>query len=404
MTNGRYRVLLIYSHPVQYASHLFRRMVQHPRLDIQVVYCSLQGTAGGLDSEFGTEVTWDVPLLEGYPWRQIPNRSPQPGLGRFFGLVNPGLWKVVRNGEFDAVAIHTGYAYASFWIVAAAAKLSGTPILFGTDATTLRSRGAQRWKVPFKSVLLPAIFRLADVVLAPSAATAEFFRSMRIPDRRIALTPFVVENDWWTREAARFDRVGARLRWRLPETASVVLFCAKFQPWKRPHDLLRAFARARLSGAVLVMAGEGPLRGELEAEAKALGMSDRVRFPGFVNQTQLPSLYRSADLMVLPSESDACPVAVCEAMLCGYPVVISDEIRGRFDIVHQGQTGFIYPCRDVDALAEILTMALTDRKKLAEMSAAARARMETWSPEANVEALVDGIQTAVALRGSGNHQ
>lgn len=78
-------------------------MAQHPRLNILVAYCSLQGAKPGVDPEFGVEVVWDIPLLEGYPWVEVPNKSPRPGLGRFFGLINPGLWELVGKGSFDAV-------------------------------------------------------------------------------------------------------------------------------------------------------------------------------------------------------------------------------------------------------------------------------------------------------------
>jgi glycosyltransferase involved in cell wall biosynthesis len=66
-----------------------------------------------------------------------------------------------------------------------------------------------------------------------------------------------------------------------------------------PQDLLRAFAKCQSTNARLVFAGDGPLRSQLEAEASTLGVAARVRFLGFVNQSQLPAVYKSADLMVL---------------------------------------------------------------------------------------------------------
>ena len=116
-------MLLVSAHPVQYASPVFRQMAQHPKLDIQVAYCSLQGAEPGLDPDFGVEVKWDVPLLEGYPWVKVDNKSPWPGSGRFWGLFNPGLWKLVSAGGYDAVVVFTGYKCASFWITLVAAKL-----------------------------------------------------------------------------------------------------------------------------------------------------------------------------------------------------------------------------------------------------------------------------------------
>ena len=76
-------------------------------------------------------------------------------------------------------------------------------------------------------------------------------------------------------------------------------------------------------------------------------------------------------------------------------MVLSDEIRGRFDLVEAGKTGFIYRCGDVQALAGVLRNVLADRARLAEISAAARQRMETWSPRENLEAMVDAIERAV---------
>jgi len=312
-------------------------------------------------------------------------------VGSFFGLLNLGIWRMIRRGKFDAVVLLTGYACATFWVAIVAAKASGTSVLFSTDATSLEPLDGKRWKLAVKRFLLPAIFRLADVVLIPSEASRQFILSLGIADSRIVLAPFVVDNVWWRQRASEVDRSAVRRRWGIPDDALVVLFCAKLQPWKRPEDVLRAFAKAQVKETYLVFAGDGALRASLEAAAKDLGIAERTRFLGFVNQTGLPSVYKSADLFVLPSEHDRCPVVVCEAMLCGCPVVLSDEIRGRFDLVKDGETGFIYRCGNIEALAEVLANVLGDRCKLAALSRAAVMRMETWSPRENV----DGIAFAV---------
>ncbi len=396
-----YRVLIIASHPVQYASPVFREMARHPQLDLTVAYCSLQGAERALDPEFGIEVQWDVPLLDGYAWTQVPNRSVRPGLGRFWGLVNSGLWNLVRRGAYDVVFLITGYVYASFWIALAAAKFSDTPVMFGTDATGIAPREAGRGKLWLKRKVLPRIFGLADIAVAASGAGREYLQELRIPPERIVLEPLVVDNDWWLRRSAAVDRATVRESWGVSPGQPVILFCAKLQRWKRPADLLRAFAEASLERAVLIIAGEGPLRADLESQARAVGISERVRFLGFINQTSLPALYTAADLFVLPSEYDACPAVVCEAMLCGLPVILSDQIRGRFDLVLHGKTGFIFPCGDVAALAQTLRTALEDSFGLSRMSAAARERMNTCSPATNVSGLLDALGRMAARRTAG---
>jgi glycosyltransferase involved in cell wall biosynthesis len=393
VADRRYRVLAIATHAVQYMSPLFRRMAAHPALDFQVVYCTLRGAEAGHDPEFGADIQWDIPLLDGYPWRQVANRGS--GAESFFGLFNPELWANIRSAKFDAVLCYVGYVRASFWISYLASKWCNTAFLFGTDATSLVPRDGHNWKMPIKRFFWPRLFGLADQVIVPSSAGAEMMRELGIPNERITLTPFVVDNDWWLEHSRLADRAATRAQWGVSEDELVALYCAKLQDWKRPLDLLRAFAKAAVPDSVLVYAGEGPLRSKIQAEAAALGISSRVRILGFTNQSQLPATYSAADLFVLPSSYDPCPAVVCEAMLCGLPVILSDEIRGRFDLVRPGMTGDIFPCGDTGALAVILKRLLSDRAALAALSSNARARMETWSHRENLVGTVEAIRIAV---------
>ncbi len=399
MVDAQYPVLIVDSHPTQYAPPLYRRMAQRPGTEILVAYCSLQGAERGVDAEFGVEVAWDVPLLEGYPWVYVPNKSPRPALGRFFGLVNPGLWKLVRNGRYDAVVTYTGYAYLSFWILAAAAKLRGIPFLASTDAYTLGGMNPGRWKSLLKRLCLPLIYRLLDVVVVPSQATARFVESLGVASDRIAYTPGGFDSEWWAEEADKADRRMTRARWGIPDSAPVLLFCAKLQPWKRPEDAVRAFAKLGNPDAFLIIAGDGPLRSELEDRAKNLGVSNRIVFLGFVNQTQMPELYRCADLLLLTSGYDGCPLVVCEAMACGCPVVLSDAIPGRFELVRRGVTGFVYPCGDVEALTLTLRQALGNPEELKKLSASAVKQMAAWSLPTYVEGLLRAVDQGMRLRG-----
>ena len=92
MSERRYRVLAVAAHPVQYVAPIFRRMSVHPALDLHVSCCTLRGAKKDHDPEFGAEVQWDVPLLDGYSWSHVPNRGS--GAESFFGLFNPGLLRL----------------------------------------------------------------------------------------------------------------------------------------------------------------------------------------------------------------------------------------------------------------------------------------------------------------------
>jgi glycosyltransferase involved in cell wall biosynthesis len=111
----------------------------------------------------------------------------------------------------------------------------------------------------------------------------------------------------------------------------------------------------------------------------------------------LPAVYRASDLLVLPSEYEPFGVVVNEAMLCGCAVSVSDRVGAGYDLVRMGETGFVFPCSDVDALARILRENLPARERLQQMGKAARKRLETWSPRESIEALAQAIERAVQL-------
>ncbi len=187
---------------------------------------------------------------------------------------------------------------------------------------------------------------MADQVIVPSSGTRELMLSLGIADQRITLTPYSVDNDWWIAEAAKVDREAERGKLGLKPDELAILFCAKLQPWKRPMDLLRAFAKAGLADAKLIFAGEGPLRPDLEADAIRLGVASQVKFLGFVNQSALPVLYRVVDLMVLPSAYEPFAVVVNEAMCCACPVLASDQVGAARDLVLPVSPDFIFPARE----------------------------------------------------------
>lgn len=383
------RVLVVSSHPVQYAAPLYRRYTADPRIDVTVAYCSLQGAVAGLDPEFGVEVGWDVPLLDGYRWVHPRNRSPRPSLRSPWGLVNPGLWRLVRAGGFDVVVCY-GYRSASFWIAALAAKASGAALVLSTDAHTLAPRDGRSWKIPVKRWLLPRLFGVADAVFAPSSRTVELLANLGIDPARVFLTPYVVDVDRFRECADRTDRPGTRRAWGIEEDAIVVLYCGKLVAWKRPQDLVDAVAG--LDGVEVVLAGDGPLRPELEARARDLGCADRVRFLGFVNQEALPGVYAAADVLVLPSEDEPFGLVVNEAFACGLPAVVTDACGAAGDLVSDGETGFVVPVGDVPALRSRLDLLARDGTVRDELGRKARARIAEWGPDQNVEAVVEACQ------------
>jgi glycosyltransferase involved in cell wall biosynthesis len=396
MGDSPLRVLFVCSHPVQYMSPLLRRLAEQSELGVTTAYCTLRGAEATHDRDFNATVKWDVPLLDGYRWLEVPNKGS--GSESFLGLRNPGLRKLILEREYDAVVCHLSYVQASFWITYFACRASKTAFLFGCDQNSLEPRDRRVWKRWVKRLLWPRLFGLADQVFVSSSGAKSLIRFLGIPEDRITLTPLVVDNDWWLARSKEVDRNTVRAGWGATPSTAIILFCAKLQPWKRPFDLLRAFAKANVPDSLLVFAGDGPLRPSLQKEAETLGVSGRVRFLGFMNQTELPAVYTSADLMVVPSIFEPFAVVVNESMLCACPVAASDQVGAGRDLISPVDPELIFACGDVQALAKLLRRTLADQSKLLDLGKRSRERMARWSPREYTAAIVEAIRAACARK------
>ena len=130
--------------------------------------------------------------------------------------------------------------------------------------------------------------------------------------------------------------------------------------WFKGLDTLVAAMPALLTKCPkvrIVIAGEGPLRAELAAQAKALGVADRFIMVG--ERRDVPALLAAADIFVLPSVSEGLPISIMEAMASGKPVVATD-VGGVAELVADKQTGFLVPAQRPELLADALSKFAAD--------------------------------------------
>ncbi|MBD1847828.1 glycosyltransferase [Cyanobacteria bacterium FACHB-63] len=153
------------------------------------------------------------------------------------------------------------------------------------------------------------------------------------PDRVRQLAHTAIDHPWFQQE--------------IP----IIVTAARMAKQKQMDGLLHAFAQvSKVTPARLLILGDGPLRAELEDLSQDLGIADAVWMPGYD-----PNPYRymaKADVFVLASAWEGCPVALQEAMACGAAVVVTDAPGGMKDIVEYGKSGMIVPAGKPEALAE----------------------------------------------------
>ncbi len=387
------RLAIVSTHPVQYNAPVFRCLAASGSVVPRVFYTWSQTENGEVDDrEFGATVRWDVPLLSGYDFEFVRNVARNPGRG-FLGIRTPGLPRAIDRWNCDALLVY-GWNVAAH-LGALRRFHRRVPVFFRGDSTLLDPGSPA--KRALRRAVLGAVYRNVDVALAVGRNNADYFAWCGLPAERIALAPHSIDVSRFAAQPAA--RQAEALAWRrrlgIPDDGVAVLFAGKLIAKKAPERLLSSFL-GRERGLHLVIAGTGELEPALRAATA--GRSD-VHFLGFQNQSAMPSVYRLADLFVLPSvgPGETWGLALNEAMATGRAVAASSRVGGARDLVDEGRNGWTFAAGDDAALSRVLDgAAQLGREGLQRMGRAGAAMAAHWSSEESAQRIAAAVCARVS--------
>ena len=359
----RVRLAIVLSHPVQYFSPLFRQLAQQPEIDLTVLYSSLAGSLPAKDPGFGITVAWDTPVLEGYNFKVLRNLW-RGAPGGFRAWASPGIVPELWRGRYDAVLVY-GWGNLTALLGIMAARLRSMPCMITGDSNYIYERDLPWLKARVKKAVLRTLFRNIQAFLDTGPLNRTFYESYGVSNDKFFFAPLAVDNEYFMQRAELARRRKGELRARsgIPADVVLLLFVGKLIPRKRPFDILCALKELQPAfpnlGAAWV--GDGELRPHLETGIAKEGVRHAFVL-GFKNQTELPDLYAMSDVFVLPSSYDPMPLVTNEAMASGLPVIASNRtgVWGPGGLVRDGETGFVYPAGDTEALSEAVRRLLAD--------------------------------------------
>jgi glycosyltransferase involved in cell wall biosynthesis len=274
----------------------------------------------------------------------------------------------------------------------------GVPTLFFGDSHLLDGdTNGPRWWI--KSAVLRRVYSWPTACLFAGSANRAYFEIFGVPPQRLYPCPHAIDVGRFAEPAAQREEAAARWRSELGIAADrkVLLYAGKFEPKKRPTELMRAFARTPDPSLVLVMVGAGELQGEIDAIAAA--DPARFRILPFQNQSRMPVVYRLGDIFVLPSAfGESWGLAVNEALACGRPVIVSDRVGCAADVV-DASCGRIFPSNDWSAFGRAIEAIFSDSKKLADMRRAAGERARAFDVGVAETALVAAVDSILQQTG-----
>ena len=177
--------------------------------------------------------------------------------------------------------------------------------------------------------------------------------------------------------AKQLDRITLRTKHGLPEEAFVLIYAAEFSDRKSQPVLIEAL-RELPGNVMMLLCGDGVTRQDCIQQAERLKLTDRILFPGYIED--IGPWYRMANAAVTASRSEGLPFNVIEAMYMGLPVVASD-VKGHRDLIATGYTGLLYPYGNAEKCAARVN-ALLERPALSQsVSANATAAIGQYSLE-----------------------
>jgi glycosyltransferase involved in cell wall biosynthesis len=292
------------------------------------------------------------------------------------------VFRLLRLLRIEGIQVLHSHLFHANLLAPIVGRIANIPIIIATrhsaDIYGRRREWVSSW-----------VRRLCDAVVAVSEEVRdEELRSSHLPPSKMIVIPNGVE----IQAHAQLDRtniVALRGELGIPPNVPLIGTVASFKDYKGHTYLIDATVRIleQFPNAKVLFVGDGPLRTQLENKVEVLDLTDAIVFTGI--RRDVRELLTLLDLFVLPSLSEALPVAVLEAMAAGRPVVAT-SVGGVPEAVVNGVTGLLVPPRNPTALAEAIVSLLSGPELRQQMGQAGRERV---LQHFSVEQMVERTQT-----------
>lgn len=307
------RLAIVSTHPIQYNAPLFRLLANDDSINLRVFYSKLSEEVK-FDRDFGQEVAWDIPLLDGYEHAKFEastshgKRSLIDAIAAFnpkailvYGWNFPGHWSTMRHFKGEI------------------------PVWFRGDSTLLDP--LPKWKEVLRKLMLTAVYRSVDRAFYVGEANRRYFEWVGLREHQLIRAPHAIDNDFFQNKDEERRRLALEKRAELgiQKEDFVFLFVGKFESKKQPELVGEAFMKLNSKRVHLIYIGAGVLESHLKSKFLK---HPNIHFVGFQNQKAMPIWYRVGNVLCLPSRGpgETWGLAVNEAMASGCMAIVSNRV------------------------------------------------------------------------------
>lgn len=365
------KVVFIITHPIQYYVPILQGLSKSMLLDITVLYTWGEQSLVKFDPGFNKTVEWDIPLLDGYSYNFLKNIAIDPGSHHYKGIDNPEIISEINKINPDKIVVF-GWSYKSHLKVLRTFHHK-IPIYFRGDSHLL-NEGTGIKKL-IRRMFLRWVYSHVNYAISVGTQNKAYYKAMGMKDSQILFAPHAIDEKRLlngNKESKVAEEWSKKIN--IPENHTVFLYVGKFEWRKNLETLIKAKQLVSSEPCTLLLVGNGPD----EQKLKDLAATDlHIHFHEFVNQADIASIYKMADVFVLPSVSETWGLGVNEAMACGLAVIASDKVGCAIDLVKDN--GLIFKAENQIDLADKMLTLLKNRERISTMKKTSIELISQWS-------------------------
>jgi glycosyltransferase involved in cell wall biosynthesis len=362
------------SHPTQFEGPLYPKIAQSARFNLKVLFWNTAKPMTELVTPTGIKPQWDnLSLINNYSFATLP--------ANLFDT-----WRYLTQSVLPSANRHVflinGWSAQAARLAFLVGLLNKIPIILRLDTVDLYPLTLRQFVR--RKVFKPILYRIPKAFMATSTLTKQHLLHSNVKENEIFIFPYALDNHFLTQLSASHRERRANLRKELgiDSDQTVVMAALFFVPREGVWDLLRAYANLTSwhNSTILLLAGDGPQRVELEAFSHSHPFM-KVIFTGWVKYSRLLELYALSDLFVHPGIEEQWGCSVQEAAAFSLPIVGSDLVGATYDLVRPGENGLTYRGGDFLDLRNVLTVMLERQSEWPKMGQRSWDIVQDWGHE-----------------------
>ncbi len=261
--------------------------------------------------------------------------------GETYVHYNNNLVETLKIIKPDVVVCAGSYLCPGVWTVAKKKNKLNYKCLYWSESHLKEVKSNNSIKIFIREILRKISYKLFDGFWYAGKLSREFCEKYATPKAKYLFLPNLIDEEKYSKSFSQAEKDELRNKMNIPLDKTVFICPARLSPVKGIIEFLEIMRFSEnKKNAVILIAGTGELKNEIEAKAKAYEIE--VHLLGQKSQEEMINLYGISDAFLLPSLSDPNPLTCIEALWANLPLLISEHCGNFSEVVHQGQNGYVF--------------------------------------------------------------